>query len=335
VDAITERKTRAVDWRLSAALVLAVVLLGGCGGSAATGPAPAPAAPQPVALQPGEKLKVIATTTIVADVVRQVGGDQMDLRTLMGTGAEAHSYTATPADAAAIYDADVLFASGAGLEEGLAKTFQEVGGSGRLAVQLSDGLPLIAAPAGGAAGQAAPQAGQGEVDPHTWFDVQNVIAWVDVVKRTLSALDPAHASVYGANASAYTQQLQALDGWIVEQAATLPESRRRLVTNHLAFEHFARRYGFEQIGAIYPISPSSEPSAQDLAALENAIRQHSVPAIFTESTVSPKLADQVAQDTGVRLVQLYTESVGPAGSGVESYIDLMRYNVNAIVSALK
>jgi ABC-type Zn uptake system ZnuABC Zn-binding protein ZnuA len=335
VDAVTERKAGALAWRLSAALLLLAVLLGGCAGSAATGATPAPVTPQPVALDPGEKLKVIATTTVVADVVRQVGGDQIDLKTLMGTGAEAHSYTATPADAAAIYDAHVLFASGAGLEEGLAKTFQEVGGSGRLAVQLSDGLPLIAVPSERAAGQAASQAVQEEVDPHTWFDVQNVIAWVDVVQRTLSARDPAHASVYSANASAYTQKLQALDGWIVEQAATVPEDRRRLVTNHLAFGYLARRYGFEQLGAIYPISPSSEPSAQDVAALENAIRQYSVPAIFTESTVSPKLADQVAQDTGVRLVPLYTESLGPAGSRAESYIDMMRYDVNAIVSALR
>jgi len=115
----------------------------------------------------------------------------------------------------------------------------------------------------------------------------------------------------------------------------VPEENRKLVTNHPALGYFADRYGFEQVGTVYPVSPSAEPSAQDIARLEEAIRQYGVPAVFAESTVNPALAQQVAQDTGVAMVPLYTGSLGGPGSGVESYIDLMRYDVEAIVSALQ
>jgi ABC-type Zn uptake system ZnuABC Zn-binding protein ZnuA len=174
-----------------------------------------------------------------------------------------------------------------------------------------------------------------ETGPHVWFDVNNVIQWVGIIQDTLSTLDPMNAEVYASNAAAYTRELEELDAWIVAEVAPIPAERRKLVTNHLAFDYFARRYGFQQVGAIYPISPSSEPSARDIAALEDAIRSYGVPAVFTETTVNDRLADQVAQDTGIQLVQLYTGSLGGPGSGAESYVDMMRYDVTAIAEALK
>jgi ABC-type Zn uptake system ZnuABC Zn-binding protein ZnuA len=317
--------------------ILLAAVMGGCGGAppeANQGHDEKLASLEPVALSSGEKLQVVATTNILGDVIAQIGGEQIALTTLMEAGIDPHSYVPTPADTAAIHDADVFFANGAGLEADLEEMFRGAGGTA-IQIHVSDDL------AHRLTGDLFEKAGQEHthddenLDPHAWFDVQNVIQWVETIKQTLSALDPANAATYRANAAAYTAELEELDAWVAEQVATIPEANRRLVTNHPAFGYLANRYGLEQVGAVYPISPSAEPSARDIAALEDAIRQHSVPAVFTESTVNPNLAQQVAQDTGVALVALYSGSLGEPGSGVESYVALIRYDVKAIVDALK
>jgi len=282
-----------------------------------------------VTLGEGEKLQVVATTNIVGDVVSIVGGDRIALTTLMGVGVDPHSYVPTPTDTAAVHDAHAVFANGAGLEEFLAEMLDSAGGDA-VEIHLSDGLELRKTEA-----EDEHEHEHEEGDPHVWFDVQNVIQWVETIEGALAALDPANAEVYRANAEAYVDQLEELDAWIVEQVATIPQANRKLVTNHPAFGYFADRYGLEQIGAVYPISPSSEPSARDITELEKAIREYGAPAVFTESTVNPKLAEQVAKDTGVKLVPLYTGSLGGPGSGIESYVELMRYDVTAIVEALR
>lgn len=280
-----------------------------------------------IPLAEGEKLMVVATTNIVGDVVRNIGGDLIDLTTLMGPGVDPHSYVPTPAHIAAIHDAHVVFANGAGLEANLDEMLASAGGAA-VEVRVSEGLELRKVE--------DPDHGEHpEDDPHVWLNVRNVIRWVETIDQALSALDPAHAEVYSANAAAYSRELEELDAWVVAQVASIPEANRRLVTNHPAFGYFADRYGLEQVGAVYPVSPSSEPSAREIAALEDSIRQYDVPTVFTESTVNPRLAQQVAQDTGVRLVALYSGSLGEPGSGVESYPALIRFNVEAIVEALR
>jgi ABC-type Zn uptake system ZnuABC Zn-binding protein ZnuA len=280
-----------------------------------------------------EKLKVVATTNIVADVLTNVGGDRIELDTLMDIGIDPHTYVPTPADTAAIHDAHVVFANGAGLEENLKEMFESAGGDA-VQVDVSHGLELLAAQGGADELGHEHEHGEGEADPHVWFDVQNVIHWVSEIEEALSSLDPANAKYYADNAQSYIQELSALDDWVQEQVATIPQANRRLVTSHPSFAYLSNRYGLEQIGAVYPVSPSSEPSAQDIAALEDAIRAYGVPAVFTESTINPKLAAQVAADTGVELVSLYTGSLGAEGSGAETYILLMRYDITAIVDAL-
>lgn len=324
---------------MCAVLLALLTVTSACGGDASDaehGYEDQLAALEPISLDAGEKLNVVATTNIVGDIVRQVGGDQIVLTTLMGPGIDPHSYVPTPADTAAIHDAHIVFANGAGLEADLAEMFESAGGDARQ-IYLSLGLELLLTEdTGGEASREHEQEGQDEgLDPHVWFDVKNVIHWVETIEEALSALDPTNADMYRANANAYVRELESLDNWVVEQLATIPENNRKLVTNHPAFVYFATRYGLEQVGAIYPISPSSEPSAQDIAALEDAIREYGVSAVFTESTVNPKLARQVAEDTGVNLVALYTGSLGGPGSGVESYVDLIRFDVNAIVGSLK
>jgi manganese/iron transport system substrate-binding protein len=320
------------SWASVALLLLAVASACSSTTPAATGRNGA-AELKPVSLGAGEKLKVVATTNIIGDVVRHIGDDRIELTTLIGIGAEAHTYVPKPADMAAVYDAHVLFVNGAGLEEGLRQMLEGVGGHA-VQIQLTEGLELRSLPAEtGTHGIA--RGDHSNADPHVWFDVQNVIHWTETIEQVLSALDPSNAAVYKANAEAYIRELRDLDAWIVDQVATIPPAKRALVTDHPAFGYLAARYGLEQVGAVYPVSPSSEPSAWDIAALEDTIRQYGVPAIFTESTVSPKLADQVAQDMGVKVVSLYTGSLGGPGSGAESYIDMMRYDVQTIVEALK
>jgi ABC-type Zn uptake system ZnuABC Zn-binding protein ZnuA len=290
------------------------------------------AEPEPVSLAAGAELQVVATTNIVGDVVSQVGGDQIELTTLMGIGIDPHTYVPTPSHTAALHDAHVVFANGAGLEANLEEMFDSAGGDA-IHVHVSHGLEHRELAAGSEGAEHAHE--HEDIDPHIWFDVQNVIHWTESIEFTLSALDPGRAPVYRANAQAYVQELEALDAWVVEQVATIPEANRRLVTNHPVFGYFADRYGLEQLGAVYPLNPSAEPSAQDIAALEDTISEYGVPAVFGESTVNPKLAEQVAEDTGVRLVPLYTGSLGEPGSGADTYILLIRYDVSAIVDALQ
>ena len=164
----------------------------------------------------------------------------------------------------------------------------------------------------------------------------NAQVYVHNIAVALSALDPANAETYEANAEAYEAQLAELDAWVSTQIETIPPENREIVTDHDAFGYFADRYGLETVGAVVPAySTAAEPSAQELAELEEAISEFEVPAIFVGTTVNPNLAERVAGDTGTQLVSLYTGSLGPAGSGAETYLDYIRYNTTAIVDALK
>ncbi len=308
--------------------LLLVVLLAACarptprpGGVAEVLPALSPAP-----LGAGEPLRVVATTTIVGDVVARVGGDAIQLTVLLPPGADPHTYEPTPADLTAVAQAHVLFVNGLGLEGFLERTLRNAGD-----------VPVVPVSAGirpRLLEEQGKEEHDGEADPHVWLDVRNVLVWVENIRQALSALDPGHADFYAANAAAYRQELEALDAWILEQVARVPPQNRKLVTNHPAFGYFADRYGFEQVAAVYPIGPGAEPSAREIAELEETIRRFGVPAVFAETTVNPQLAEQVARDTGVRLVTLYTGSLSGPGGGAETYVAMMQYNVRAIVEAL-
>jgi ABC-type Zn uptake system ZnuABC Zn-binding protein ZnuA len=283
----------------------------------------------PVSLGEGEKLKVVATTSIVADVVQNVGGDLIELTMLLPLGTDPHAFDPTPQDAAAVADAHVVFANGAGLEVFL-EPLLENAGEDVMVVPVSYGVELL---------EFKVEQGhhhRGGADPHTWFDPNNVMIGVHNVELALSALDPDNAETYEANAEAYESELGALDAWIQEQVAQVPEENRKLVADHAAFSYFARRYSFEQIGAVFPgYSTLAEPSAQELAKLEDAIREFDVKAVFVGLTINPDLARRVADDTGTRLVFLYTGSLGEAGGPAGDYLAFMKYDVSAIVEALR
>jgi len=275
----------------------------------------------------GEKLKVVATTTIVGDAVAQVGGDDIDLSVLLPAGTDPHSYTPTPQDVAKVEQADVIFANGAGLEVFLENLIESAGASDKV-VHVSEGIDLLTF------GSHEHEHEGG--DPHTWVDPNNVMVWVTNIEQKLSEADPANASVYAAGAKAYTTELKNLDAWIREQVAQIPVADRKLVTDHVLFGYFAEEYGFEQVGALIPgYSTLAEPSAKELAEIEDAIRELGVKAVFVGNTVNPVLAQRVANDTGTQLVFVYSGSLSDPDGDAPSYLEYIRYNVSAFVEALK
>jgi len=278
------------------------------------------------------KLRVVATMTILGDVVRVVGGESIELTTLMPLGTDPHSFDPSPRDAAAVADADVVFMNGVGLEAFLEPMLENAGGEAEV-VTLAEGIELRQVEE---EQEEDAEHGQGDYDPHVWFDPNNVMVWVKQIEETLSRRDTANAQAYSDRAQAYLSELGELDGWIREQVEGVPEANRSIVTDHDTFGYLAEHYGLRTVGTIVPgYSTLSEPSAQELADLESAIQDLGVRAIFVGKTVNPNLARRVEEDTGVRLVFLYTGSLsepdGPAGS----YLEFMRYNVSEIVEALK
>jgi ABC-type Zn uptake system ZnuABC Zn-binding protein ZnuA len=275
------------------------------------------------ALCASAEIHVLCTTTIVGDVVANVAGSDVSVDVLLPVNADPHAFEATPRDAVSIAHADVIFQNGAGLEGFLAPFLGTTAGR---VVDLSQGLALRSL---------GPDHDAGTTDPHVWLDPTNVIAWVGVVAEVLSNLDPHHADGYHQRATAYAQTLRDLDTWIVERVSRIPVANRKLVTDHDAFGYFADRYGFTLVGTVFPgLSPLAEPSAKGLAALESAILEVGVPAIFVGTTVDPSLAAQVAVDTGVRLVTVYTGSLSDAWGPAPTYVELLHYDVSQIVAGL-
>lgn len=309
--------------------------------------APSPAAPVPT-LAENQPLQVVATTSIVADVVARVGGERVQLTTLLPIGADVHTYEPAPQDLVKVANAQLVFVNGAGLEEFLQVLIENAGSADRV-VEVSEGIELkdFGAHTHDHEGEehedeGEEHEGEGEEhsheggDPHTWVDPNHVKIWVENIRAALTAADPAGEEIYRANAQAYLAKLDELDAWIRQQVEQIPPENRKLVTDHQVFGYFAERYGFEQVGAIIPgYSTTAQPSAQEIAAIEDTIRALNVKAVFVGSTVNPTLAQRVAEDTGTQLIRLYTGSLSDAGGEAATYLDYIRYNVTQMVNALK
>ncbi len=291
----------------------------------ATTVAPTTAASATTVAAPANKLKVVATTTQVGDFVKNVGGNRIELTTILKPNADPHDYEPTADDSKALASAQIVFTNGIGLDEWLDKVIQNSGTKAKKVVT-SDGIK--------------PRPGEGEEekegDPHIWFSVDNVKLMVDNISKGLSGLDAAGASVYQANATTYKEQLDKLDKDIKAQIATIPEADRKLVTNHDAFGYYLDRYGIKFIGSVIPsFDSTAEPSAKDLADLVAKIKAEKVKAIFTESSLNPKLEQQIAAQGGVKIYSnLYGDTLGEAGSDGDTYIKMMQTNTKNIVAGL-
>jgi ABC-type Zn uptake system ZnuABC Zn-binding protein ZnuA len=270
-------------------------------------------------------LAVAATTGLVADFVRQVGGQRVDVASVLPANADPHDYEPSPQDVVAIEEAEVVFTYGLNLDE-WASDLVANSGTEAPVFTVAEGVETLQ----------SDEEEFAEGDPHAWFDPRNVKVMVDNIAAALTEVDPAGAATYEARARAYQAQLDALDAAIAERIATIPAENRKLVTNHDAFQYYAARYGLDVVGTVIPsIDTRAEPSAEDVAALVDVIEQEGVPAIFAENTTSPALAEELAAQTGVEIVAgLYTDSLGEPGSGADTYLGLMQTDTALIVDAL-
>jgi manganese/zinc/iron transport system substrate-binding protein len=324
--------------RAPAALLLALVLLAACAqqtpaaqptAPAATAPAAGNAAAGPLA----GPLNVVVTTQQIADAVANIAQDKVALMSLLGPGIDPHTYVPTEGDIQTLQNADVIFYNGLMLEARMTRILEQIGqrGDARV-VALGDQLdPLTLL-------NWEPEAGL-PYDPHIWNDVRLWTRVTYTIRDTLMEMDPANAATYEANTTSYAAQLEALHTYTLEQVARIPQERRVLVTAHDAFNYYGRAYGL-QVEAVQGISTESEASAADIQALVDIIISRRVPAIFVESTISPRTIEAVqaavrARGQEVRIGgELFSDAMGAAGTPEGTYIGMMRHNIDTIVAAL-
>jgi manganese/iron transport system substrate-binding protein len=322
------RMARPANTRSKLVLPMVMALLAACAASNA-GPKLTPIESlRAVQLPDTRRLSVVGTTTLVGDLLRQVGGEWIDLHVLLAAGRDPHDFQATPGDMRAAGGAAVIFVSGFGLEGNMLTTLADSFPDLPMVDLSQDLQPLEAA---GSSAASAP-----ETDPHVWLDPMNVIRWAENAAQALARLDPQNESHYAENAREFAARLQALDAWIRNEVDPIPVERRVLVTDHHMLDYFARRYDFEVLGTIIPgYSTEAEVSARDLARLEDEVRSAGARAIFIEHSANPQLAQTVAGDTGLIVVPLYVGALsGPDGPAAD-YIELMQYDVRTLVQALQ
>ena len=283
------------------------------------------------------KLRVVVTTTFIADVVENIAGDNVDIFTLLTAGQNPHSYQPAPMDMVAVTEADLILANGFGLEDFLEDLLSGTDTTAEVIV-VSEGIkPLLME--GHIEGddnslEDSMEAVMGQ-DPHVWFDPNNVLIWAENISNALAEEDPENKVFYQANFDTYNGQLLELDAWIREQIEKIPENQRDLVTDHSTLGYFAQEYRLVQIGAVIPaLTTEAETSGMELAELIDAIREHQTKAIFIGVDFDPNLAQRVADETGVELVPLYFGSLSD-GDPAGTYLSFMRYNVSAVVEALQ
>ena len=267
---------------------------------------------------------ILTSTPLLADITRNIAGGRVPVESLLPIGADPHSYQPTPRDAAKIADSELLIINGAEYEHFLEALLENAGGE-REVTEASAGIsPRVDAES------------EHGIDPHMWLDPNNVVIYVENIREALTHFDPDGAAVYQSNADAYIIKLNELDVWITEQVSQIPQEKRLLVTNHEALGYFARQYDFTIAGTVLEsFSSGASPSAGQMADLIDQIRTSNAPAIFLDASDNEALAQQIADESDVRVITgLHLESLTdgpPAGT----YIDMMKHNVTLIVDALK
>jgi ABC-type Zn uptake system ZnuABC Zn-binding protein ZnuA len=280
--------------------------------------------------------RVVATTTQLGALAREIGGERVSVQVLLAAGADAHDYEPSPQDSRRVRDADLVLKNGIGLDDWLDGVIKN-SGTKALVVTATDGITPLAGEEHdhdeGDGHDHSHEAG----DPHVWHDPENVKVMVANIAEALAKVDPDHAATYRERAAAYATKLDDVDRQIKELFAPIPVAQRKVVTNHESLNYFARRYEIEVIGAIIPgTAKEAQPSAQDLAKLTDLIRSEGVKAILAEAEIDPKVAEQLGKDTGVRVVTgLYADSLGPAGSGADTVDGMLLHNARLIAEALR
>jgi ABC-type Zn uptake system ZnuABC Zn-binding protein ZnuA len=284
-----------------AALLLITLLAAGCGddSSSASG------------------RTVVATTTQVADLVRQVGGNRISVDGMLRPGGDPHDYEPRPSDVAAVAKAGLVFRSGGEVDDWLGEVIDDAGGDARV-VSLIDSVDRI------------------DDDPHWWQDPRNAERAVEAIRARLTELDAGGRTAYRRNAARLERRLRALDARTAACVARVPAAKRRIVTTHDALGYFARRYGVEVVGAVIPsLSTQAQASAGDVQKLVDQIRREHVQAVFPESSVNPDIERAIAREAGATVGgKLYADSLGPKGSAGETYLGALSADAAALVQGM-
>ena len=279
-----------------------------------------------------KKIDVTVTTTMVADLVREIGGDRVAVEALMGPGVDPHLYKAAASDVSKLQKAQVIFYSGLMLEGKMQEVFTNLSRGNRRVVAVTEALPkdrLL-----------APAEFEGHPDPHVWFDVALWKGCIDPIVKALSELDPAGKDHYAQRADAAGRRLDELHAWALAKAAELPPERRILVTSHDAYNYFGRAYGFQVVG-LQGISTVSEAGLADVAKLTDFIKEKGIKAVFVESSVPHNTIERISRDSGVKIGgELFSDAMGAAGQmengyDLGTYEGMIKHNLTTIVDALK
>jgi zinc/manganese transport system substrate-binding protein len=299
---------------LAALTALAAVGIVGCGSDSAD--------------ESNAELTVVATTTQVADLVQNVGGERVAVHGFLAPNSDPHEYEPRPSDAEAVFEADVVFRSGGDLDDWLGEVVDNAGGDAE-EVTLIDAIPLGRLREAGGEGAEA-------VDPHWWQDPGNAILVVRAIADALAAADPDGAVAYRRNVARYSARLERLDREIARCIGLVPPDRRKLVTTHDSYGYFADRYGIEVVGALIPSrSTQAQPSAGETVELTDQIEAEGVKAIFPESALDPKLERAVAEETGATVGEaLWADSLGPEGSDGDTYLGALASDTAAMVEGM-
>ena len=277
----------------------------------------------PFSAAASEKPKVVTTFTIIADMARNVAGDAADVESITKPGAEIHNYQPTPRDILKARNADLVLWNGLNLEMWFQKFLANLAGVPNVTV--SDGVTPMSINGG---------AYQGKPNPHAWMSPDNALIYVENIRKALAQIDPAHADLYAANAKAYSDRIRQEIQPMRDAIAGLPEQKRWLVTSEGAFSYLARDFGLKEL-YLWPVNADSQGTPQQVRGVIDAMREHNIQVIFSESTVSPDPAKQVAKETGAAYGGiLYVDSLSEAGGPVPTYLDLLRVTTQTVVKGL-
>jgi zinc/manganese transport system substrate-binding protein len=269
-------------------------------------------------------LHVVASFTVLADVVGQIGGDHVDVVSFVGPNGDPHEYEPSPNDAKSLKSADVVFVSGEGLETWMKRLISASG---------YRGTPVVASK--GIAARNMEEDGKTITDPHVWNDPSNVVIWVKNIEAALVAPDPADTADFKANAARYTETLKGLDAYAHAAFEPIPAADRKILTSHDAFGYFGAAYGVSFLSPL-GISTDAEASAQDVAKLIDQIKAEHVKVYFFENSNDPRLVEQIASATGAKPGgELYVEALSEKNGPAATYVDMFRYNVDQLAGAMK
>ena len=281
----------------------------------------------PAAAQQPAKLKAVASFSILADFVRNVGGDRIDVAILVGPDADAHAFAPTPAHARTVAEANLIFVNGLGFEGWMTRLIKAAGGSANAVATTAGVKPLKMDEQKHGHSHSA-------TDPHAWQSVANAKIYVGNIRDALVKADPAGKQTYEANAKAYAEKLDALETEVRAGVARIPADRRRIITSHDAFGYFAASYGVQFI-APAGVSTETEASARDVARIITQIKAQKIPAVFLENVSSARLMEQIARETGAKVGgKLYSDALSGPDGPAPTYVEMMRHNVRQLGSAL-